>query len=266
MTTFEATDLSVSYSPGEVPVLDGVSMSVPEGSLYAVLGPNGSGKSTLLRALMGVIRPIRGEVRVRGVPAHAWDRQAMARTVGVVPQLEAIAFPVTVREVVSMGRYPHLGPLRAEGEADRRAIALAMDRCDVAHLEARKIATLSGGELQRVRIARALAQEPLALALDEPTASLDIRHEMTIFELLRSSVAKGLTVLVITHNLNLAARFADRMLLLSDGRVVAEGTAETLLRREVLERVYGWPLAVERQASTGALQVTPLTRDHGHEL
>jgi iron complex transport system ATP-binding protein len=260
VTTFEARDLVVRYAPGTPPALNGVSMVVEEGAFYAVLGPNGSGKSTLLRALLGVVRPHTGEVSLRGIPLDRWHRRELARTVGVVPQLESVAFPLTVRELVAMGRYPHLGPLRAEGEADRIAIRQALEQCDVARLRERPITTLSGGELQRVRIARALAQEPRALALDEPTASLDIRHEMSIFELLRRSVDEGLTVLVVTHNLNIAARFADRLLVLDRGKVAAEGVAEDVLTEEVLGRVYQWPVSVQREQATGGLQVTPLTR------
>jgi iron complex transport system ATP-binding protein len=157
-----------------------------------------------------------------------------------------------------MGRYPHLGPLRAEGERDRDAVDRALERCDVTKLAGRDVNTLSGGELQRVRIARALAQEPSALVLDEPTASLDVRHEMSIFQLLRASADMGMTVLLITHHINLAARFADRLLLLSEGRVAAEGRVEEVIREEALESVYRWPLAVRVDAVTRAPQVTPL--------
>lgn len=259
---FQTRDLHVSYAAARRPALDGVSMTVPVGSFYAVVGPNGSGKSTLLRALMGIVPPTRGEARVGGTPVGAWDRRALAKEVGVVPQLESIAFPLTTRELVAMGRYPHLGPLRAEGRDDREAIRRALDQCDVAELEHRSVTTLSGGERQRVRIARALAQEPRALALDEPTASLDIRHEMTIFRLLRQSSDRGLTVLLITHNLNAAARFADRILLLDGGRVAAEGAVEDVFLEDILERVYRWPVSVRPDPVTGAPRVTPLAEEN----
>lgn len=256
--TFETHDLAVSYGRAGPLALDGVDMTVPEGVLYAVLGPNGSGKSTLMRALMGVLAPRRGRALVGGTPATEWSRRALARQVGAVPQTETMAFPLTVRELVAMGRYPHLGPLRSEGREDREAIARALERCDAAELARRPVATLSGGELQRVRIARALAQEPRALVLDEPTASLDIRHEMAIFGLLRDSAHQGMTVLLVTHNLNQAARFADRILLLDAGRVAAEGSVQDVVREEILERVYGWPVAVRPDPVSGAPQVTPL--------
>jgi iron complex transport system ATP-binding protein len=256
--TFEATSLAVRYGRSGRKALDGVNMTVPEGALYAVIGPNGSGKSTLMKALLGLVRPESGEVRIAGKETHTWTRRDLARAVGAVPQTEHLAFPLPLRDFVAMGRYPHLGPLRPEGAADREAIQEAMARCDILDLAARDVTTLSGGELQRARIARALAQEPQSLALDEPTASLDIRHEMTIFRLLRNSADRGMTVLLITHNINLAARFADRFLLLADGRVAAEGGADGVFREDVLEAVYRWPVAVGVDPSSGAPTVTPL--------
>lgn len=233
-------------------------MQVPAGSLYAVLGPNGSGKSTLMRVLLGVLPMEKGTVRIEGRDLKRWGRRELARTVGAVPQVEQIAFPFTVRDFVAMGRYPHLGPLSPEGERDRRAVASALERCEVADLAHRPLATLSGGELQRVRIARALAQEPRALVLDEPTANLDLKHEMAILQLLRASADEGMTVLLITHHINLAARFADRLLLLHKGSVAAEGTATQVFREEILERVYQWPLAVREDPLANAPQVIPL--------
>jgi iron complex transport system ATP-binding protein len=141
---------------------------------------------------------------------------------------------------------------------DRRAVDNALEQCDVQELAERDMATLSGGERQRVRIARALAQEPGGLVLDEPTASLDVRHEMSIFRLLRDSADRGMTVLLITHHINLAARFADRLLLLDRGKVAAEGRAEAVLEEGILERVYRWPIAVRTGPVTDAPQVTPL--------
>ena len=256
--TFRTEGLVVRYGKRAPPALDGVTMDVPRGALYAVLGPNGSGKSTLMRALLGIIAPASGKALVEGTPGVEWNRRELARLVGAVAQNEHLAFPLSVRDFVAMGRYPHMGPLHAEGPQDRKAIQEALDRCDASELARRDVTTLSGGEIQRVRIARALAQEPSALVLDEPTASLDIRHEMSIFQLLRTSADRGMTVLVITHNMNLAARFADRILLLDMGRVAAEGRAEAVFHEETLEAVYRWPLAVWKDPVTGAPQVTPL--------
>jgi len=256
--SFRAKDLRVHYPGADRPALDDVTMEVPEGSLYAVLGPNGSGKSTLMRGLMGLIPPASGSASLEGKPISSWDRRTLARTVGAVPQNETIAFPLKVRELVAMGRYPHLGPLSPERATDREAVERALERCDAAKLGDRDIGTLSGGEIQRVRIARALAQEPRVLALDEPTASLDVRHEMAILELLKRSVAQGITVLLITHHLDLAGRFANRLLLLADGHVAAEGSPSEVLRADTLSDVYGWPVAVRPDPITGSPRVTPL--------
>jgi iron complex transport system ATP-binding protein len=255
---FEARGLRVRYAGAPSAALDGVDLAVSRGTFYAVLGPNGSGKSTLMRALLGLVGAERGETLVAGRATGAWSRRELARVVGAVSQAESVSFPITVEELVSMGRYPHLGPLGAEGAADREAVRRALGRCEATDLAARSVTTLSGGEFQRVRIARALAQEPEALALDEPTASLDIHHEMRIWQLLRDAARDGTTVFLITHHLDLAARFADRMLLLDAGRTAAEGPPAEVMRREVLSEVYRWPLAVERDPITGAPRITPL--------
>jgi iron complex transport system ATP-binding protein len=181
----------------------------------------------------------------------------------VLPQHEEPAFPVTVGELVVMGRYPHLGRWRRPGPADRVAVESALERCRVADLVARPFTTLSGGERQRARLARALAQEPEALALDEPTASLDVAHEMEIWEILREEAARGFAVLLTTHHLNLAARYADRLVLLDRGRVAASGSASVVLRADVVSRVYGWPVRVEtlEEPQGRAPQVVPQRPD-----
>jgi len=255
---FETTDLVIKYPGQNRPALNGVNMSAPSGNFYAVLGPNGSGKSTLMKGLLGIAKADQGRVLIAERNVSNWDRKALARVVGVVSQSETVSFPITVREMVGMGRYPHLGPLEGEGSKDKVAVHEALEVCDVTHLVNRDLSTLSGGELQRVRIARALAQEPMALILDEPTSSLDIKHAMEILELLKQSVASGLTVILTTHGLDLAARFSDRMLLLSEGQVAAEGTPDEVVNEETLADVYGWPVKVEWEPTTGSPRVTPL--------
>jgi ABC-type cobalamin/Fe3+-siderophores transport system ATPase subunit len=262
MSGWSLAGVTFRYPDAERPALDGVTLEVPAGRCTAVLGPNGSGKSTLLRLLLGLLRPGYGTISFRDRPLAEWTREALAREVGVVPQGEEAVFPMTVRELVAMGRYPHLGPWRREGEGDRRAVEEALRRCDVAALADRPLSTLSGGERQRARVARALAQEPGTLALDEPTVALDVSHEMAIFELLRALGRTGVTVLLVTHNLNLAARYADRLVLLERGRVAAEGRPAEVLTRETVERVYGWPVRVVPHPGpgpdAGAPQVVPL--------
>jgi iron complex transport system ATP-binding protein len=263
--SFKADNLTFRYPHVHASAVDDVSLSITPGRMFAIIGPNGSGKSTLLRALLGSITPTSGTVTYAGRTIADWQRAELARRGGAVTQIEEMPFPVSGRELVSMGRYPHLGPLRPEGEADRTAVAAAMQRCDVTDLAARAMDTLSGGERQRARIARALAQTPETLVLDEPTASLDIGHEMAVFELLRSLAhGEGRTVVVATHNLNLAARYADSLLLLHRGRAAASGDARSVMRQEVIESVYAWPVNIfEHHApgfDRGTPQVAPVSR------
>jgi iron complex transport system ATP-binding protein len=254
--SLEAGGVAVRYGRGGL-ALDGVSCEVGAGRFLAVVGPNGSGKTTLVRALCGLVALEAGEVRVEGRPLAEWSRAALARVLGVVSQGEEILFPLRVAETVMLGRYARLGPLAPAGAADRAAVTEALVRCDVESLADRTIDSLSGGEWQRVRLARALAQEPRVLVLDEPTTSLDVRHEMELFELMRRLVDDGLAGLVVTHHMNLAARFADRMILLSRGRVAAEGRPGEVLRSEILGEVFGWPVAVTAWCD-GSPQVVPL--------
>jgi iron complex transport system ATP-binding protein len=177
--------------------------------------------------------------------------------VGVVPQREENLFPQRVHETVLLGRYPHLSLFGGVREVDREAVDRALVACDAVDLADRWLWTLSGGEYQRVRLARALAQEPKLLVLDEPTASLDLRHEMELFELVRALVdGQGLAALVITHHVNLAARFADQVLILAEGRAVARGAPTDVLTRETVERVFSWPVAIE--PFEGRPQMIPL--------
>ncbi len=255
----DVADVTFRYPKADRDALRGVTCAVHSGELVAVLGPNGSGKTTLARIALGAYAPLAGTARILGRPAHAWSRRELARVVGVVTQHEDNLFPQRVRETVLLGRYARLSPWGAERVEDHAAVARALERCDVADLADRWLWTLSGGEYQRVRIARALAQEPRLLVLDEPTASLDVRHEMELFELVRTLVGReGLAAVIVTHDVNLAARFADRLVLLFDGAVAAAGPAAAVLRRDVAEGVFGWPLAVS--SFDGRPQITPLRR------
>lgn len=246
-----------SYPGARSNALAGVSLSVASGQFVAVLGPNGSGKTTLVRVALGALVPSEGRAEIEGRPAHTWPRQALARLVGVVPQREDNLFPQRVRETVLLGRYPHLSMWGRERAEDHAAAQRALAACDVEHLVARWVWTLSGGEYQRVRIARALAQEPKLLVLDEPGVSLDLKHEMGLFELVRGLVdTQGLGVLMITHDLNLAARFADSVLLLSEGRAIAAGAPAAVLTQDVVESVFAWPVAM--QTIDGRPQMIPL--------
>lgn len=270
MSVFTTEGVSFRYPHGERDAVADLTMHVRAGSFHALLGPNGSGKSTVMRLLLGGVAPRRGLLRYEGRAIAEWTRRELAQQIGVVAQSEEFAFPMTVRELVGLGRYPHIGAWRRESAADRAAVERALTRCEIADLAARPVATLSGGELQRARIARALAQEPRTLVLDEPTASLDIAHEMAIFELLGALVRRdGATVIIITHNINLAARYADTLLLMDRGRVVAQGAPAQVLERGRLEDVYGWPLQVHAHPGpgrdAGAPQVTPISLHRSDE-
>jgi iron complex transport system ATP-binding protein len=253
----EARDITVRYYRNAPPALDHVSCQVAGAELVAVVGPNGSGKTTLGRALLGLVHLEHGSVLVDGRPVRAWPRRSLAQTVGVVGQQEESVSRLTVAETVMLGRYARLGALAAPGLADRAAVGAALQRCDIVALAERSVDSLSGGEWKRVRIARALAQEPRALVLDEPTASLDVRHEMELLELVRQLADSGLAALVITHHLNLAARFADRIILLDRGQVVAEGKPGEVLEESTVSQVFEWPVAVTTWAD-GSPQVVPL--------
>lgn len=248
------------YPNAPAEALRGVSLGVAGGELVALLGPNGSGKTTLVRLALGLYAPQAGDAAILGRAARTWTRRELAKVVAVVSQREDNLFPQRVRETVRLGRYPHLGPWAREHDRDRLAVQRALERCDVADLADRWLWTLSGGEYQRVRIARALAQEPRLLVLDEPTASLDLRHEMELFQLVRRLVdAEGLGALLVTHDVNLASRFADRVVLLADGALVAAGPPSDVLRQEIAEQVFGWPLAIS--SFDDRPQLTPLRRD-----
>lgn len=253
----QAREITVRYGRRGPAALAGASCQVAGSELVAVVGPNGSGKTTLVRAFLGLVPLEGGSVLVDGRPVGEWPRRLLAQTVGVVGQQEEVVYRLTVREAVMLGRYARLGPLSAPRAIDQAAVRAALDRCDMAALAERPVDSLSGGEWKRVRIARALAQEPRALVLDEPTASLDVRHEMELLELVRALADDGLAALVVTHQLNLAARFADRIVLLDQGRVVIDGRPGEVLDEEIVSRVFEWPVAVTTWTS-GCPQVIPL--------
>jgi len=266
-TGWRVRDAWYRYPSADRDAVTGANLDAGPGEMVAILGPNGAGKSTLLRLLLGVVEPRRGAAEYQGVAATRWQPVERARRIGVLPQHEEPAFPMSVGELVAMGRYPHLGRWRRPGAGDRAAVRTALERCRIDELAARPFSTLSGGERQRARLARALAQEPEALALDEPTASLDVAHEMEIWEILREEASRGRAVLLTTHHLNLAARYADRLVLLHRGRVAATGRPAEVLVAETISAVYGWPIRVERLddagADRGAPQMMPLRPSPG---
>ncbi len=250
--------VAARYPRQPVLALDGISLEAPVGRITAVVGPNGSGKSTLVRALLGRVPLERGTITIDGADVGSIPARERARRVAVVPQRESAAFPLSVRELVALGRHPHLSGFAGWRAADEAAVRGAIEAAGIADLSDRSSDELSGGEWQRVRIARALAQEAPALVLDEPTTFLDIAHEMSVFELLSSLARGGIAVLLVSHQLNLVARFADQIILLHRGVVAAAGTPADVMRGDILERVYEWPVVVTRDPAVGAPSLVPL--------
>ena len=248
MSAIRVQDLSFRYRSGMG--LTAVSFAVASGQLVGVVGPNTAGKSTLLRLLSKVLQPERGSIQIAGREIAGLSRLALARQIAVVPQDFQVAFPFRVADVVLMGRYPHTGGA-VYGEMDRRIAWGVMEAVGIAELAGRSIDELSGGERQCVSIARALAQEPSVLLLDEPTAHLDLRHQRTVLEVVLAKVPTPRTTILVSHDLNLAAEHADRLLLLADGRVLAFGPPEEVMTPERLESAYGCPVGVERDPTTG---------------
>jgi len=244
-------DVVVRYPRAAAAAVDGVSFEAPEGKITAIVGPNGSGKSTLVRALLGRVSLQRGVISVDGQNVSTLDRRALARRVAVVSQREEPAFPLRVADYIALGRHPHAHLWSAVDPAGATAVARAIDDAEVRPFADRTTEELSGGEWQRVRIAR-------ALVLDEPTTYLDIAHEMSAFELLDALARRGQAILVVSHQLNLVARFAHRVVLLHRGSVAAAGAPSDVMRGDVLERVYEWPLVVTRDPAVGAPALLPL--------
>ena len=258
------SDLVVCYPAARINAVDGVSFTSPAGQITALAGPNGSGKSTIVRALLGRVDIIRGNAMIGGDDVRALAPNALAQMMAVVPQREETAFPTRVRDYVGLGRYPHLGLWRSPAADDERAINDALVQAEVVELADRTTDALSGGEWQRVRIARALAQQAPTLVLDEPTTFLDVAHEMVIFELLAALARKGLAILLVSHQLNLVARFANTIVLLDRGRIAVSGTPNDVMKAERLESIYGWPLVVTRDPAVGAPALVPLRRPLKH--
>ena len=262
-----ATDVSFSYrdaaktlTPASLRVLDGVSLAVERGDLIGVLGPNGSGKTTLLKVLGGALRPRTGSVTLDDRPMGDWSRREIARRIAVVPQETSAPFDFTVLDIVLMGRYPHLGAFTLEGPGDLAIARRALEATGTAAFEGRAFSTLSGGERQRVVIASALAQSPRLLLLDEPTASLDIGHQLEVQALLRRLNADGMTMMLSTHDLNLAAALCRRLILLRNGRVVAAGPTDDVLTPATVRALYDVDADVERHSRSGRLTVVPIGR------
>jgi iron complex transport system ATP-binding protein len=236
--------LEVAY--GSRIILRDFSFQVAPGTFFIIIGPNSSGKTTLVRTLAGRLRPWQGKVEVLGRPLAHYTPKTLARVVAVVPQNFAPEAPFTVQEMVLMGRSPHLSLAALEKRQDLDLAAGAMAAAQVDRLASRRLCHLSGGELQRVLIARALCQQPQVLILDEPTAALDLAHQVRIMDMIqRLQEDLGLTVIMISHDLNLAAMYGDQLLLMKEGELIKSGRPADVLTYEQLEQAYGCTLLVD---------------------
>jgi ABC-type cobalamin/Fe3+-siderophores transport system ATPase subunit len=249
-----ASALSGGYDGDDI--VRGIDLEVAEGECVAVLGPNGAGKSTLLRLLAGILPSNSGEVELRGRALRAWRRREVAREVGLVPQSVSFAFPLTVAEVVQQGRAPHLGPWKPPSPRDHAAVDAAIARVGLSGRRTAAIQHLSGGERQLVLLARTLASEPRLLLLDEPTAALDVRHQLEFAGIVRQLVAEGVGAVLVAHDWNFALRLAHRLLVLHHGRVAASGWPAEVLRGDLFREVFGVEVEV-LQREGGAPTVLP---------
>ena len=235
-------DVSAGYASSRSSAaaeLQSVTLRVSPGEIVCVLGPNGAGKTTLVRVASGLLAPRSGSVSLLGEDLHARDRQGVARVLAVVEQMQELSEGFTVREVVALGRAPHQDAWMRMSVQDARIVDAALERCELTSLADRSARELSGGEQKRVAVARALAQEPKVLLLDEPGAFLDVRHQLDLYALLRDTVANDeLACLIVMHDLNVAAQFADRVVLMKSGRVVASGAVNDVLTEAIVNATF----------------------------
>lgn len=245
----------VGYRVGGVSIVEDVSMDVRYGEVLALVGPNGAGKSTLLGLLAGDIAPTAGAVHLDDRILGEWSPKELARARAVLLQANQVAFSFTAQQVIDMGRAPWIGSERSDD--DPRAIADAVAATDAQHLTARAFPTLSGGEKARVSLARVLAQDTRIVLLDEPTAALDLRHQEDVLRIARRLAAEGRAVIVVLHDLSLAAAYADEVAVLAGGRLAARGSADEVLTAERVEEVYGTPVRILRDEDTGRPIIIP---------
>lgn len=255
MSLIDIRGVTLEY--GERQVVRRVSVQIEQGEFFVIIGPNGAGKTTLLKALSGLQPLAEGDIHIHQRPIRHYSKKELARTLAVVPQQINADFPFTVAETVLMGRYPHLGLLAVESEKDLQLAEQAMAFTEVIDLAGRRLGQLSGGERQRVIIARAICQQSKILLLDEPTASLDPAHQLRIMDLMeRLRREAQVTIVMVSHDLNLASSYADRLLLLKDGGVEKIGAPREVLTEEQLTRSYGCPLLVDENPLLGKLRVS----------
>lgn len=245
----------VAFSYHDHPVLCDVNFDLRSGEWLTIVGPNGAGKSTLLRLLLGLQKPIEGQIILDGRFLHKMSRREIATHMALLPQHPEMPFGFTVREIVSMGRTPYLGRFRPMDQNGHGIIAAALTETETEDLQNRPVTELSGGEAQRVFLARAFAQATPILALDEPTTNLDLFHERMLLEQVKKRQQNGTTIIAVLHDLNLAARYSDRILVLHNGTIAALGTPEEIFTEELIEDVFKVPLEILRDPKTQRLRI-----------
>ena len=252
---------SISFRYHEAWVLRKVSFRVEKGEFVGVIGPNGSGKTTLLKLLYGLLAPQRGEILFELVPMKKMTRRDIAKRIAVVAQETQLLFPFSVLETVLMGRSPYLGRLLFESEKDLEIARKAMEWTRILPFSERPVDELSGGERKRVFIARALAQEPDVILLDEPTANLDIQHQIEFLDLILTlNRDRGLTIVMASHDMNIASEFCDRLILLQGGRIYQMGTPEEVVTKENIESVYGCEVWIDQHPVSGMPRISLLRK------
>jgi iron complex transport system ATP-binding protein len=252
----QVNDINFYY--GTKRALENVTFTVEEGEFFGVIGPNGSGKTTLLRCISGIFKPQSGVIRFSGLNLQNLSKRDVAKNVAMVPQSSSINFAFTALEIVMMGRNPHVGRFRMENQRDYQVVENAMKLTNTEQLASRLITTLSGGEQQRVIIARALAQEPKLMLLDEPTVHLDINYQLGIMELIRKlNKDNGITIIAVFHDLNLAAQYCDRLMLMENGKVASIGDINQVLTSENIRKAYHVNILVKEHPLTSSLYVIP---------
>lgn len=260
MNLLEVKNLCCGYEKQNV--LEDVSFCVDEGEFIAVIGPNGAGKTTLFRALSGILKPREGELRFHGKLLQEIPRIDLAKEVAVLPQTLEIPFSFTVEEFIEMGRFPHGAMLKGPSSKDNRIVEEAMKLTDVGHLRGKIVNRLSGGERQRVFLAQALAQEPKLMLLDEPTTHLDIKYQTEILELLNMLNEGGMTVITVLHDLNIAAEYCKRIILLNRGRICSDGTAAEVIDYRIIEEVYNTKVVVRGNPISGKPYVVTVSKKY----
>ena len=256
---------NISLSFRDKLILLNVSLEVSAGEFFVIIGPNGAGKTSLLKVLSGLQKAQKGTVTIKDKNILNYRRRNLSQIMAIVPQHIEVGFPFTVADTVIMGRSPHLGILGMEGENDFHIAEEAMKFTDVSHLTDRKLFQLSGGELQRVIIARAICQQPEIILLDEPTTALDPAHQLKIMDLMEKFRREhGTTIIMVSHDLNLASMYGDRVLLLKSGRVVKTGDPKSVLNKELLEDSYGCRIQVDESPLGGVARVTPIPDKYLH--